>query len=236
MTTNGNAFRRAISYRSGQIGSLFLRLSEWVYQSPQQKRAIPWFRDQGDSTHRLDYDLDHSSVVVDLGGYRGQWASDIHAKYCCKIYVYEAVPEFAMAIRARFAKNPLIQVCAVGVSGCKKDSLIHLAADSSSSFGSGGQSRPISLIDAAQLCNHCGHDRIDLIKINIEGEEYDVLDRLIDVGLTRSFRNIQVQFHDFVPDAAERMKNIQEKLRTTHRLTYQYEFVWENWEAVTWPP
>jgi len=228
--------RHAIANKLAHIGGMCLRLSEMVYQSPQQQRVIPWFRDQGDATHRLDYDLDHSSVVVDLGGYRGQWASDIYSKYCCNIDVYEAVPEFALAIKSRFAKNAMIRVHAVGVSGSEKDSVIHLAADSSSSFRSNGESTSISLIDASQLCNHCGHDRIDLIKINIEGEEYDVLDRLIEVGLIRSFRNIQVQFHDFVPDAAERMKAIQDKLRRSHRLTYQYEFVWENWEAIAWPP
>jgi hypothetical protein len=130
----------------------------------------------------------------------------------------------------------MIRVHAVGVSASQKDSVIHLAADSSSTFRSDGESKPISLIDASELCNHCGHNRIDLIKINIEGEEYDVLDRLIEVGLIRSFRNIQVQFHDFVPDAVERMKAIQNKLRLSHRITYQYEFVWENWEAVAWPP
>jgi hypothetical protein len=41
--------------------------------------------------------------------------------------------------------------------------------------------------------------------------------------------NVQVQFHDFVPDAERRMRRIQEKLGKTHSLTYQYLFVWENW-------
>ena len=42
--------------------------------------------------------------------------------------------------------------------------------------------------------------------------------------------NIQVQFHDFVLDAESRMKSIQADLRKTHELTYQYDFVWENWK------
>jgi hypothetical protein len=45
----------------------------------------------------------------------------------------------------------------------------------------------------------------------------------------RQIENIQVQFHDFVPDAEGRMQRIQEKLAQTHELTYQYLFVWENW-------
>ena len=71
---------------------------------------------------------------------------------------------------------------------------------------------------------------VDLMKINIEGGEYDVLERMIETGLVQDVRNIQVQFHDFVPQAKSRMNEIQDKLKSTHFLTYQYEFVWENWE------
>ena len=68
------------------------------------------------------------------------------------------------------------------------------------------------------------------MKINIEGGEYDLLDRLITTGLVGKIDNIQVQFHEFVPNAKERMQNIQKKLSKTHTPTYQYEFIWENWK------
>jgi len=45
------------------------------------------------------------------------------------------------------------------------------------------------------------------------------------------FKNLQIQFHDFIIDNAnERMENIQTQLAKTHKITYQYKFVWENWE------
>ena len=71
---------------------------------------------------------------------------------------------------------------------------------------------------------------VNLIKINIEGGEYDLLEHIIDSGEISIFENIQVQFHDFVPHASERMLKIQKELIKTHYLTYQYEFVWENWK------
>ena len=67
------------------------------------------------------------------------------------------------------------------------------------------------------------------MKINIEGAEYDLVEHLIDTKLVEIIRNIQVQFHDFVPNAESRMRKIQEKLRITHSISYQYRFVWENW-------
>ena len=69
-----------------------------------------------------------------------------------------------------------------------------------------------------------------MIKVNIEGGEYDLLEFLIDSNYIEIIDNIQVQFHDFIPDAEERMKNIHKKLEKTHFLTWQYPFVWENWQ------
>jgi hypothetical protein len=67
------------------------------------------------------------------------------------------------------------------------------------------------------------------MKVNIEGGEYELLERLIDTDLVRAIGDIQVQFHNFWPEAASRMENVQNGLRRTHTPTYQYRFVWENW-------
>ena len=52
---------------------------------------------------------------------------------------------------------------------------------------------------------------------------------IIQSDIIHSIVDIQVQFHDFIPNAQERRRAIQEALSATHELTYQYEFVWENW-------
>ena len=72
--------------------------------------------------------------------------------------------------------------------------------------------------------------KIDLLKLNIEGGEYDALDDLINSGLLNIITNLQVQFHNFFPDAKKKMLNIHKELRKTHHITYQYEFVMENWQ------
>ena len=52
------------------------------------KEINQWYDDNGDKTHRLNYDLDENAIVFDLGGYEGQWSSDIFSKYCCHIYIF----------------------------------------------------------------------------------------------------------------------------------------------------
>lgn len=76
-------------------------------------------------------------------------------------------------------------------------------------------------------------DFIDLMKINIEGAEYDLLEHILNRDLAGRINNIQVQFHNFIENCGERMFAIQKKLGETHQLTYQYLYVWENWEKKT---
>ena len=45
-----------------------------------------------------------------------------------------------------------------------------------------------------------------LMKINIEGGEYDLLEELLDENMIKQIVNLQVQFHDFVERSDERMK------------------------------
>ena len=72
------------------------------------------------------------------------------------------------------------------------------------------------------------------MKINIEGAEYDLLDSLISKNNHSIVQNLQIQFHDFVfSDVKERMFKIHSELCKSHSLSYQYEFVWENWKKNT---
>lgn len=196
----------------------------------QTERVVPWFKIDGDKTLRLNYRLNSSSVVVDVGGYEGQWASDIFAKYCCNIIIFEPVKTFADKIKSRFTKNEKIKTYKYGLSNKNAKQVISLLADSSSMFKSDTDQEEIEVVDGSIFLTKENIANIDLMKINIEGGEYDLLDNLIDSGFIPKIKNIQVQFHDFVPNAKSRMLKIQNELRKTHHLTYQYEFVWENWE------
>lgn len=191
-----------------------------------------WFRDHGNETLRLDYDgLNQDSLVLDLGGYRGQWASDIFAKYLSNIHVFEPIPVYADLIERRFKKNDKIHVHRFGLSNRSAVIPITVKEDASSHIRA-ARGLPVQVIDIVDCLKELEIEEVDLIKINIEGAEYDLLDRLLEANLIRRFKNIQIQFHDFVNNASERMRAIQEHLAKTHSLTYQYRFVFENWKRL----
>lgn len=192
---------------------------------------LEWVKADGDNTFRLDYKLTPESIVIDLGGYRGQWASDIYAMYGSRIHVFEPAPSFANAITHRFTHNSQVTVYPFGLAAENLNSTLTLSADGSSLFAKAktGPTTQVKLVRAADFLEQQGFQMIDLIKINIEGGEYDLLDHLIQSGWIHRIRNIQVQFHTFVPDAQNRMRTLQTHLAQTHSLTYQFVFIWENW-------
>jgi hypothetical protein len=70
-----------------------------------------------------------------------------------------------------------------------------------------------------------------LLKMNIEGGEYDLLEYIINNNMITKFKNIQVQFHENAFDGWEEKYNfIINNLQKTHHLTYHFEFKFENWE------
>ena len=105
-----------------------------------------------------------------------------------------------------------------------------VSGDASSSLLEGAETAAARVRRFSDVLREEGWSEIALMKINIEGGEYDLLEHLLDEGLADRVRNFQVQFHDFIEDAAVRMKGIQEKLARTHQLTYFFPFIWENWE------
>ncbi len=188
-----------------------------------------WYRDRGDEMLRLDYPLGPDSLVLDVGGYTGEWAARIHGRYGCRVDVFEPVPEFCARIRTRFAGNAAVRVFEYGLSDSETTLPMSVAADGSSVYQKGARRIEVRLRDIADFVREQNIGEIDLIKINIEGGEYALLRRMLDTGIAGRCRDIQVQFHNFFLDAERLRDELRERLARTHELTYDYYFIWENW-------
>jgi FkbM family methyltransferase len=209
-----------------RVASRHLLRASRDLESPE---LAAWYRDGGDETLRLDYALDADSLVLDVGAFDGEWAAEIFSRYVCRIHLFEPVAAMAARARRRFAKNPRVAVHEFGLAARDGSARISLAGPGSSLYRHRGPTERIHLRAAAAFMREHDARRVDLMKINIEGGEYELLEHLLDEDLVRGIRDLQVQFHDCIPDAATRMERIQARLAQTHTLTYQYRFVWENW-------
>ena len=187
------------------------------------------YRANGDATLRLDYPLSETSIVLDVGGYEGDWCAQIVTRFNPNIFVFEPVPSYYEAVAVRFASNPRVKVYNFGLSDKSETQTLSVLADGSSAFRSGANQIRVELVDIYEFLKQAQIGEIDLIKINIEGGEYPLLARMLETGVVEKCKDIQVQFHNFVPDAELLRQRIAHQLEKTHDRTYDYFFVWENW-------
>ncbi|MEK7594265.1 MAG: FkbM family methyltransferase [Patescibacteria group bacterium] len=195
--------------------------------SPEECRVIPWFRVDGDKKFRYSYNLNKNSVAYDMGGYKGEWAEKINKLYGCKVEVFEPVLKFVEILEKKFKDNPKVNIYPFGLEGRTYTERISLDLASSSTFKKGAKTEKIELVKASDFIPKSL--KIDLIKINIEGGEYELLEHLIKTGLIKNITDLQLQFHEFVPNGRKKRLKIQELLGKTHVMTYNYPFIWENW-------
>jgi len=189
-----------------------------------------WNSINGERTLRITYELNKKSIVFDIGGYEGQWASDIFSKYQSEICVFEPIKEFYENISERFSKNKKIRVFPFGLGSNNQKTEIYKNGNVSSTYMKVSEKKEtVQFVCISDFIYDHGYKKIDLMKINIEGGEFELLEHLIEKGFIGSIENIQVQFHEFVENAKERRATLQSNLRLTHKLTYEYPFVWENW-------
>lgn len=182
-----------------------------------------------------DLPLETGDWVLDGGGYKGEWSARVMAEYGSKVLIVEAIPAFAESIANRFRHNKNAEVRCGALSG--KDGLIRLAIceDGSSVFklAQSNQLVETEAIDVRQLLMQ-GAERQEkpcaLVKLNIEGGEYEVLDALIQDNLVSTVRSFLIQFHRILPDCEEHRQLIRRALSDTHDLIFDYAYVWERWD------
>lgn len=194
--------------------------------------ANKWFRDKGDETLRLKYSLDQDSIVIDIGGYKGEYAESIYHKYGCHIYIYEPVKLNFLECAKRFSNNEKIKCLNYGLSDSSGSFYIS-DEDNGSSLIKNNTSRGCEKVFVKQFNEEIESlklDHIDLLKMNVEGAEFLILPHIINnKKMITKIENIQIQFHTFYPNAKKLRDEIRAKLSETHKEEWNYPFVWESW-------
>jgi len=194
-----------------------------------EETVTRWTNDRGDFVYRLKYELNQDSVVFDVGGFRGEWTTSIFCLYGCNVHVFEPIQGYIECIQDKFGHNPKIKVHDFGLSRNIGTFSFNYMEDGTTQFRQSDRQVEGKLYDVVKFMDENEIGSVDLIKLNVEGAEYEILERLIESGYIGRFKHIQIQFHNFVPNAASRRTIIQEKLNATHAQTYNYDFVWEGW-------
>jgi FkbM family methyltransferase len=178
--------------------------------------------------HRFPVPPDEA--VLDIGGHIGGFAAAIHGETGAEVHLFEPVARFQAACEKRFAGNSRIHVHGFGLGEADGRFAISDANEASSLFaGNRDGGEMVEVRAAGPAVAALGIARIGLVKMNIEGAEYQVLPALLDAGIVARSRFLLIQFHTVGDWVAER-ERLRRRLAETHDEIWCYEFVWEAWQ------
>lgn len=175
----------------------------------------------------FNYDLDHLSVVFDVGSYHGDFAEMIRLKYGCGIHMFEPVLENYRRVVDRFKHDPMYWPYDIALGSSDRDAEIFLNTNSSSMFIGSGTTESIKVRDVAKFVGAFKFFHIDLLKLNCEGSEYEILERFYDMNWIQNVKQIVVQFHG-VPEYNQ--FDYEVKLALTHECKYRDDH-WQWWKV-----
>ena len=179
----------------------------------------------------VDLPIDASATVVDVGAFVGDWSQRVWDLHEPTIHAFEPAPAAYRRLARRFAGNERVHTHDVGLGGEDSTASLALAAAGSTIYAADGAlgRAEVRIRDVAAVLDELGLDRVDVLKVNIEGGEYDLLDRLHATGWLARTDLVLVQFHEWHPNAYLRRRRNRRDLARTHDEVWGWSWVWELW-------
>lgn len=210
-------------------------LKRWLAarRFPWKREALAamaqWKREGGQQSRLLQYgDLPDQPVVWDVGGYEGAWTDTLRAvRPAAQVHIFEPHPHFAATLQAKFAGAEAVHVHPFAVGSQAGTLALDDTGDASSAYGHTEGTLEGEVRAVAEFW--ADGPEIDLVKMNIEGGEYDLLPAMLEAGLMSRVNRLQVQFHLFEEALIDARIRIRDGLALTHDCAWDYPFVWEEW-------
>jgi FkbM family methyltransferase len=193
--------------------------------------ASPW---------HIRADLLTSESVVLSGGVGRDISFELQlaSEYGCRIYLFDPSPTGRETMALVANQHPLIEYIPLGLAGSERKSqfCIPMNPDEGSYYLSSERSSnlsvPFDCISVTEFCRQRDIRRLDLLKLDIEGFEYEVLQNVLIGGVIP--RQICVEFHHFLPGVPlyKTLKAIwgvrQHRLRLIHKDRCDLTFIRES--------
>ena len=171
-------------------------------------------------------------IIFDLGGHRGDWVQIALERYPrSTIYVFEPIVHYYKLICDRFENFNNIKIFNFAISDKTGSTQISVNGDISSMHFNNDyiERENIRTKDIREFLFENQIFFVDLIKINIEGEEYNLLEYLINTPEFCVFQNYAIQFHRNMTDHINRRNNILIEFQKFYDQIFNVDFIWECW-------
>ena len=155
-------------------------------------------------------------------------------RFGCDIQIFDPSPAGQSTIRRAAAYENKLHFKPLGLAGSAAQLTFQTKEWLNETFffkepAGGEDSLPETTVPCTTIASELqanGHTRIDLLKIDIEGFEYDVLDSCIDLAIMP--RQICVEFHHFFPGGSKSAtaKTIWKLWNAGYRLVHKSYYDW----------
>ena len=166
--------------------------------------------------------------VVDIGSYKGDFLSkrvEIEPKKM--FFGYEPVHEFLVEAEQHFKGFQNVFLYNYGLAAADKVTKFHLNGDASGLSENFKNTVKVNLKDIANEMIFA--NPISLVICNIEGGEYELINRLIERNLIKNIEVLLLQFHNISKSSRRDMANIRGLLARTHYSKFKFDFIWDAW-------
>ncbi len=183
---------------------------------------LQFWQDKSMEYMRYKYKLMPHDLVIDLGAYQGDFAEEINNQHGCQVICVEPTDSIRRLEHKPWCR--IVQKAAdtkegtVRFGGCFYYSSLY---ETDEKYGF----KDYPTIDVNSLLTQ----PVALLKVNIEGMEYDILPHILASGLQSNVENFQIQFHIIDHESEKKYAAIAKKLSETHEPEWRCNFVWESW-------
>jgi FkbM family methyltransferase len=137
-------------------------------------------------------------VVIDAGAHRGEFSAEIIRRFGCQCHAIEANPEFAKKLGVIGAASVTMAALSADVGHANLHVSVNLEASTLFADAVTRTTIEVETISLSALIQRLGITQIDLLKLDIEGAEFELIGSTPDDTLKR-VGQITVEFHDFMP-------------------------------------
>lgn len=189
------------------------------------------FYSAGGDALLYDVHVNTGSLVIDAGGYEGSWTAKMLATYGCRSMVFEPFPLYAEKCKSLYAKNDMVEVRATALGGTGRTASFSFGADGTSEYLDGDLAAvaEVQVEDVVTVFESLSDQTVSCLKLNIEGGEYEVLERLLAANKVSVCQSLLIQFHAQPEGWESRMHSIKQRLESTHECEWCYPMIWEKW-------
>lgn len=221
-----------------ELRHLVYRLSgEYTYLNPRVRCNHAWYGNSYGGFYACPDLLNSNSVVYSFGiGEDISFDEAILRRHACQVYAFDPTPKSIEWVR-RQELPARIHFAPVGISNTSGFVDFYLPKDPGHVSGSMVVQGNVNLTEKvsvpvksiADVARELGHGRIDLVKMDIEGAEYDVIPDILSAGIPIS--QILIEFHGrFVQDGT---RKTQEAVMALQRAGYEIFAVSKTYQEVS---